>query len=670
MAVVQSEGSLLNAAQPWSPRIGSGSIQYASGLTADYAAIYRTQPNVRLVVHFLARNIASLELRAFRRVDDETVEPLDRNHELSRTLRRPNPRMTRHRYVNALMHDLGIFDRFYSLKARIDAPSRAFRTYRIPPQNLRPKNDGSWLFPETFETVGLRERKEYAAETMLYIHGHDPEDPRSGLSPIESIRRILIEDQAASEWREQLWRNGSRHAGIIERPDTAPKWSPTARRRWREEFNADFSNLGPQAGGVPVLEEGMHWVDASFSSKDSEYLDARRLSREETAAQYHVSPLFVGILDHANFSNVSEQHKHLYQDTLGPWLDMVEEDFELQLLPEFPDLNPDETELRFNLDEKLKGSFEEQAGVVQTMVGAPIMTRDEGRGRIGLAPLGGDAERLVTPLNVLIGGQASPRDTAPPPAGAAGRGNPVPRARARKTHELEVKLAPAAATKSAEDLPTDVSTWHAKHVEVLVPFFTRQAASVRSRYGASGSIEDAFDAERWNGELEGDLSALAFTMAEEIGGATADRFGATFDLSVAEAWLRENARIAAEKVNATTLGALVDELAALADESDPELTESDVLDAVFTVAAGARADELALTRTTSVSSFARQEGASQAGAGTKVWTVNSSRSRHPELNGETVAIGENFSNGLAWPGDPSGSTADTAGCTCSLDFEP
>lgn len=670
MAVVQSEGALLNAAPPWSPRIGTGSIQYASGLTADYAAIYRTQPNVRLVVHFLARNIASLELRPYRRIDDETVQPLERDHELSRTLRRPNPKTTRHRYVLALMHDLAIFDRFYSLKARIDAPSQSFRTYRIPPQNLRPKNDGSWLFPSTFETVGLRERKEYAADTMIYIHGHDPEDPRSGLSPIESIRRILIEDQAASEWREQLWRNGARHSGVIERPLDAPPWSSTARRRWREEFTADFAGLGPEAGGVPLLEEGMTWKDASFSAKDSEYLAARRLSREETAAQYHVSPLFVGILDHANFSNVSEQHKHLYADTLGPWLDMVEEDFELQLLPEFPDLNAEEIELRFNLDEKLRGSFEEEATILQTATGAPWLTRNEARGRRGLAPIeGGDA--LVVPLNVLVGGQASPRDSAPPPAGAAGRGpgHPVPRARARKAHELEVKLAPLAATKAADDLPNDVQGWHAKHEEILVPFFTRQGASVRSRYGASGSIEDAFDADRWNGELETDLAALAFTMAEEIGGAEADRLGSTFDLSVAEEWLRNNARIAAEKVNATTLAALVDELAALEDEEDPELTESDVLDAVFTVAAGARAAELALTRTTSISNFARQEGAQQAGAGSKTWTVNSSRSRHPELNGETVPIGETFSNGLLWPGDPSGSTADTAGCTCSLSID-
>lgn len=670
MAVVQSEGTILNAAPPWSPRMGVGGVRYASGLTEDYAAIYRTQPNVRLVVHFLARNIASLEIRPFRRVDAETVEPLERGHDLARVLRRPNSKTTRHRYVLSLMHDLAIFDRFYSLKAR-NPESQRLTTLRLPPQNMRAKNDGSWLFPKTFETVGLRERREYDADSVIYIHGHDPEDPRSGLSPIESIRRILVEDQAASDYRSQFWQNGARIGGIIERPLEAPPWSAAARKRWREEFTADFAGNGPQAGGVPTLEEGMVWKDASFSAKDSEYLAARRLSREETAAQYHVSPLFVGILDHANFSNVSEQHKHLYADTLGPWLDMVEEDMELQLVPEFPDLDPDEIELRFNLEDKLRGTFEEQAAILQTATGAPWLRRNEARGRMGLEPIPG-ADDLVVPLNVLVGGQASARDSAPPP-GVAGRGpgNPVLTARVRKAHELEVKLAPAAATKAADELPTDVQGWHEKHEEVLVPFFSRQGASVRSRFGANGGdVEAAFDSTRWDRELESNLAALALTMAEELGTAEAERLGSAFDLSVAEEWLRNNARIAAEKVNATTLATLIDELDALAEEDEPELSESDVLDAVFTVAAGARAAELALTRTTAVSSFARIEGAQQAGAGSKTWTVNSSRSRHPELNGETVPLGENFSNGLAWPGDPSGSTADTAGCTCSLSIDP
>lgn len=667
MAVVQSEGALLSASPPWwsSPRV-SGAIRYPSGIVEDYAAIYRTQPNVRLVVHFLARNVAQLKLAAGVEVSDSEVRPLDRRHGLARVLRRPNPRTTRHAFVNALMHDLGIFDRFYAIKARNEATGD-LRLFRIPPQNMRPAG-GSWLFPDSFDLVGVEEPKlGIPAEAVVYIHGHDPEDPRGGLSPIESIRRILVEDQAASDYRSQYWQRGARVNGIIERPVEAPAWSATARKRFREEFRELYAGNGPEAGGTPILEEGMVWKEASFSAKDSEYLAARRLSREEVAAQYHVSPLFVGILENANFSNVSEQHKHLYADNLGPWCDGIEEELDLQLLPEFPDLDPDVTEIAFDLDEKLRGSFAEEAAMIQTATGAPWLLRNEARARRGLAPVDGGDE-LVVPLNVLIGGQASPRDTAP--TGTASRGNEVSRARARKA------LGPGRA-KALTDLPADVTGWHAKHVEILVPFFDRQAAAVRSRLGAGQPLETAFDTDRWNGELETDLAALAFSMSEEIGTATAETWGGSYDPAIAEAWLRENARIAAENVNATTVAALeaaleLEPKARSAGTKDAgELDdEVDPVDAVFVLAAGARADELALSRTTSISNFARKEGAEQAGARSKVWRVNSSRSRHPEMDGETVPMGETFSNGLLWPGDPSGDVADTAGCVCSLEFAP
>ena len=49
------------------------------------------------------------------------------------------------------------------------------------------------------------------------------------------------------------------------------------------------------------------------------HLQTRKLTREEVAAAYWIPPPMVGILDYANFSNVTEFHKMLYADALGPW---------------------------------------------------------------------------------------------------------------------------------------------------------------------------------------------------------------------------------------------------------------------------------------------------------------------------------------------------------------
>jgi hypothetical protein len=69
--------------------------------------------------------------------------------------------------------------------------------------------------------------------------------------------------------------------------------------------------------------------------------------------------------------------------------------------------------------------------------------------------------------------------------------------------------------------------------------------------------------------------------------------------------------------------------------------------------------------------FARTEAAKHSSdrdgrTRTKTWIVTSGKSRHPEMDGETVPVWESFSNGLAWPGDGAGGADETAGCKCLL----
>lgn len=674
MAVVQSEGAFVAAHKP-STSILRG-LELYSGNTESYGELFLRQPNVRIVNGFLARNIAQLGLHAYERVSDTERRRLDPAHELSRLIRRPNPYTTRYAFVNAMILDLGIYDVFAALKVR-NPETGSLRLFRIPPYLFEPIGD-SWIAPAGIRLLGNKARPEFTREQIVYMHGYHPTDPRAGASPLEALRRTLAEEAAASQWREQLFRRGARISGVIERPADAPKWSDTARARFRSDWQALYAGAGELSGANPVLEEGMTWKAASFSSHDVEYLAARRLSREEVAAAYFVSPLFVGILDHANFSNVAEQHKHLYQDTLGPRLVEVEEELEAQVLPDFADLDPDKTYLEFNLAEKLKGTFEEQAAVIQTMVGAPVMSRNEGRARLNLAPIAG-GDDLVTPLNVLVGGQASPRDSAPT-SGAAGRGRPL---KAIDRPAASIAARGARQAKAVEDLPSDVVGWHAKHVEVLGAFFDRQKAAVTSRLGAGQTVDEAWDDHRWDGELEADLFALSATMTAELAAAVADRFGGEYDEGVALGYLRESARIAAENVNAATKAAVAEawargtgfaartkDLNPLDDAGDDdEVDPLEEVAGVFALAAGSRAVEIATTRATAVGNFARHEGARQSGVPSKVWRVNSARPRdgHP-ADGETVGLDDTFSNGARWPGDPGAGVDQSAGCSCSLDF--
>ena len=401
MAFVASSGSVQRLTQYNRTRFARNRRLLLSDTYApDYAEIWRTQESVRTVVSFLARNIAQLGLHMYERVDDSDRQRLQ-DHPLAALLRRPNPWTSKYRFIQALVCDFAIYDNAYWLKTNDNG---VYGLVRIPPTRITPEGD-EWLTPSSFRITGADSTRVYPREQIVYFRGYGVEDD-AGVSPLEALRRTLREEWTGGEMREQIMRNGARMSGYLVRPKDAPDWSDTARERFRNSWQAQYTGSGPGAGGTPILEDGMTFTAVSQTAKDLQYIEGRKLTREEVASAYFVPPPMVGILDNATFSNITEQHKMLYQDTLGPWLTMITEEIALQLLPDF-ELNPDRFYCEFNLREKLTGSFEERADAIQKSVGGPTMTVNEARALDNRPPIeGGDT--LIVPLNVTQNGDPDP----------------------------------------------------------------------------------------------------------------------------------------------------------------------------------------------------------------------------------------------------------------------
>jgi HK97 family phage portal protein len=667
MTVIQSGMTLVDMPAGWWPHAtGGGSIQLYDSYNYDYATIYKRQPNVRTCVEFLARNLAQLGLHVYRRVS-ETDRVRERDHPLARLLSQPLPpssKMTHYRLIEHLVSDMGIYFNAYWLKLR--TRGEVTRLLRVPPIYMEVKGG---LVPTAYEMTLGGELHRFAPDEVVHFRGYNSESPIAGLSPLETLRRVLAEEHAAADYREHFWQNAARMGGIIERPKEAPDWSDAARERFKAEFKALYTG-SENSGETAVLEEGMQWKQVTFNAQESEYLAGRKLTREECARAYHIPLPMVGILDHATFSNIKDQHKSLYQDTLAPWCMMIQEDIDLQLKPDFADSAA--LYLEFNLKEKLRGSFEEQAQSYQSAVGAPWMTRNEARARENLPSMGPEGDALVTPLNVLTGGMASPRDAAP--KGIEG-GNDAARAGPAVPLLGDGRKADDDATPDA-DL---AHLWrHRRHVarwqELLERYFGRQAKAILTRIQAELlSVESAWDDEdRWNRELADDLLPLYTLTAEAWAAWVAERYGIETPASDQrmQPWLRERARIAAESINATTRQQVG---TALLAGTTAGLAVSEIREKVahvFEVAQSARAAEAATAGVTGAANFGATEAAKAGGLRTKTWRVNSNNPRdtHAALNGVTVGLYDRFPNNALWPGDPTLPVDERANCQCSVVF--
>ena len=609
-----------------------------SVLDLDAEELWRTQPYLRTVVTFLARNIAQLGLHAFERVSDtDRRRVLD--DPLARVLSRPNPRQTTYELVYALVADLALYDEAFWWVG-VDADSDSGWTIQpLPPSWVVARGGGSLFDVEWYDVQPAAARKplRVPAKEILTFRGWNPGDLHAGSSPVVALKQILHEQMHAQSYRQQVWKRGGRVGSVLTRP-AGVTWSDDARARfmaaWRAAWTGDD---GTQAGGTPILEDGMSLSQVRFSAHEEQFVEAAKLSLSMVASAYHINPTMVGVLENANYSNVREFRRMLYGDTLGPTMAMIEDRLNTFLAPR---VTPNgSVYVEFNIDEKLQGSFEEQTQALQSSVGRPWMSANEARALRNMPAVPG-GDDLVVPLNVLVGGQASPRDSGSQNVASAPSGGVLVKARADETVV-------------------------AKAQEVLERFFARQGRVLASLAGGTGL---AWDEDRWNRELSDDLYRVNRLISTQAGQEALRRMGLdpdAWDEDRTAAWLRANADGVASGINGTTR---VEVESAVDGAEDPSAAVVDLFAGVVV----ARAGQIAASQVSALSGFGTTEAARQSGRrASKVWRVTSGnpRASHSAMDGERVPVGELFSNGARWPGDSVLPADERAGCTCEIDIE-
>lgn len=373
-----------------------------------YGAVYRSQPSVYTVVEFIAWQVSQVRLKVYQRKGATEREPLS-DSTLQQLLDHPAPGLTYQRWMHALVADMCVFGNAYSEKIE-NEDSRALLP--TPPFTVTPVG-GSLVQAKAYDIqLGTKGARRIAADRMFHPRRYNPDDLRIGVSPLEPLRQILRDEREALIANYDMWQKQGRIPGYLLRPEGAPPWSDDDRKRFRADWQNAHAGRG-NTGKTAVLEDGMTFKEGAWSPKEAEFIEGRKLTLETVARALNVPVSLLGLSESATYASQKEFHRQLYVDTLGPWFRLIEAEIAESIVPWFT--ADDSIYVEFNVEEKLRLSFEEQAEALRQAVGVPWQTVNEARALSNMPRVEDDQFDIpAKPANVIYGGAGAPGEAPMP----------------------------------------------------------------------------------------------------------------------------------------------------------------------------------------------------------------------------------------------------------------
>lgn len=382
------------------PVMASGYFYAKDGLWLEkrfayYAEIYKGQPWVAAAVNKRANAIARLNLNVWDN-SPENGKMLDTESEYAKLLRQPCPFLSPYAFWRWWVSTYDIYGEAFAYKLR--DPVTKQPTFLLPmhPSRTmvdRASKDGDWdgakagdvRYVFTLGTATYGYLTADTADVMAWIR-YNPDTEMRGWSLLEPLRSTIMNEDSARRAMNAMFRNMGRPSLALS-VDKALK--PEMARRIKADFDAIHSG-SDNAGSTLVLPSGMTAMPFQLDAEDLAYIESRKINREEVAGVFDMPPPVLQITDNATFSNVTEQMRSFYRDSMAPVIEDLESLLDSSLKPEFPGNKFAE----FAVGEVLRGNIEQRATTAISLVANAIAMPNEVRPWFDLNAAGPEASKL------------------------------------------------------------------------------------------------------------------------------------------------------------------------------------------------------------------------------------------------------------------------------------
>lgn len=622
------------------------------------------------------------------------------DHPLQLLIEKPTPWHTRKDLMTGMVSHLYLGGN--SIHTKVRANGIIAELWQLAPDWIRVIPSGTdWVDRYEYRKDGIITF--IPPDDIMHNKFFDPANPYWGLSPLQAGARAVDIDVEAVKFQKVSLQNRAITDGVFtfEHPLTKDQWDE-ARKMVRDQHQGLDNARAPW-----VLGAGATWQQMSMTPAEMDFIESRKMTREEICTVFSVPPPMIGILDQATYNNVETARKIFWMDTVIPLLEDIKDCFNLSLTPEFGD------NLLLDYDvsgiEALQESTADKINQAKTLwsMGVPFNEIND-QLDLGFDPIeGGDVGYLPSGLLPAIQVESAtlpqPTDNPNPqdkPADAQnGRGED-------DSTPPKGKVTPL--TKSQEEYVCKginlISDYHKDHYTNAVDrkrsawvlnmtrrsavLFKNEADLVIDAVKKGGNYEKAIDGNK--AKWETFLKATYQSIADEIGketfsnlksfkyGETKDDDQNAFD-PYTEVIMNYISEIAGTKITmvSETTKKVIAGLIKQNEENNGTMDDlAKSIKSQYQEFSRYRSYRIARTETQNALGFAQYQAGHQAQSqyGLKIvgewWTSLDDRVRksHEELHGEKRELGQPFGNGLIFAGEYKNDQggANNINCRCVI----
>jgi HK97 family phage portal protein len=341
-------------------------------------------------VRVIAETVASLPLLTYRRRRDGGKERAEGDPIFDLLRMNPNTEQTSLEWREQMLTHLLLRGNAFSKIVRDGR--QVVELVPLSPDSVQVKtNDGGAIVGYAVKGGAV-----IAPSDMLHIRGLST-DGVVGRSVLRDAHDTFSSAKSAQEYGRRVFDNDATPGMVLRHPETLDAEAAT---RLRESWQAMFG--GPRnAGRVAVLEEGMSVEKVQLSAEDMQFIDTRKLQRQEIAAIFRVPVHLVGDLSQSSYSNIEQQSIEFVTHCIRPWCVRIEQALWKKLL------TPAERRtmfFEFLLDGLVRGDLASRYQAYQVGRQAGFLSVNDIRAFENMNPIDG-GDRYLEPLNMQVVGQ-------------------------------------------------------------------------------------------------------------------------------------------------------------------------------------------------------------------------------------------------------------------------